>query len=390
MISHLNIDTFDYLLEGFQVIDFDWRYVYVNKSAIRQSKFQKQELIGFTMMEKYPGFEKTDLFKTLHLCMTERISRQIENEFIYPDHSKGWFELHVQPVPEGLFILSIDISRRKKIELEILKMNHALEEMVNIRTQELETKNKNIMDSFRYAQNIQNAFIQNKSGFFDLLPNSFILCKPKDIISGDFYWYKETNDHILFAASDCTGHGVPGALMSMIGIEKLNSAVLMHKEPADILHQLNIDIKTALSYPVSEINDGMDIAICTIDKKNKVLKFSGANRPLWYISKGQTMLQEVKGTKHSIGGFADANQYYINHSISFEEGDTFYIFSDGYADTFGGHADKKLMTRKFKEILVGIQNQSLIDQGKYLDAFIDKWTARSEQVDDILVIGVRL
>ncbi|MES2763240.1 MAG: SpoIIE family protein phosphatase [Bacteroidota bacterium] len=390
MISHLNIDTFDYLLEGFQVIDFDWRYMYVNKSVIRQSKFQKQELIGFTIMEKYPGVEKTEMFKVLQICMTERVSREIESEFIYPDNSKGWFELHIEPVPEGLFIISVDISQRKKTELELLKMNSALEEMVSIRTLELERKNKDIMDSFRYAKNIQNAFIQNKISFYELIPESFIICKPKDIISGDFYWYKKMNDQIYMAACDCTGHGVPGAMMSMIAIEKLNSAILIHKEPSDILHRLNIDIKHALSNPSNEVNDGMDIAICSIDTKNKTLKFSGANRPLWFIQKGQTTLQEIKGTKRAIGGFADEHQYYINHSVKFEEGDTFYIFSDGYADTFGGHAGKKLMTRKFKEILVGIQDRNMIEQGKYLEAFIDKWKARTEQVDDILVIGIRL
>jgi serine phosphatase RsbU (regulator of sigma subunit) len=256
----------------------------------------------------------------------------------------------------------------------------------------VEEKNKNITDSINYAKRIQNAKLPKKEEILASLPQCFILFNPKDIVSGDFYFFHKKEDTIYIAAADCTGHGVPGAFMSMIGSEQLMDAVLHSNDTSEILKQLNKGIKKSLqqSDSVDSTRDGMDIAICSIDQKNLTLKYSGANRPLWIIRKDQTEVEEIKGTKKAIGGLTEDEQQYECHKIQLHKGDAFYIFTDGYADQFGGESKKKLMTKLFKEILLSIQDKSMQEQRKYLNNFMHNWRSGIEQVDDMLVIGVQL
>jgi serine phosphatase RsbU (regulator of sigma subunit) len=253
-------------------------------------------------------------------------------------------------------------------------------------------KNREILDSITYALNIQQAKLPKKEEIYAVLPHSFVLFKPKDIVSGDFYYLHKKGNLIFIASADCTGHGVPGAFMSLIGSEKLDDAFAHSSDTSEILKLLNNGIKISLKQSDlddSATRDGMDIALCCIDTDTRVVKYSGANRPLWIIRKGESLLQEIKATKKAIGGFTENNQHYDTHEIDFNEGDTFYIFTDGYTDQFNGEHGKKLMTKNFKEILVGIQNKNMNEQEKYLDDFIETWRSGSEQIDDILVIGVR-
>nr|MBA3971551.1 SpoIIE family protein phosphatase [Bacteroidota bacterium] len=255
------------------------------------------------------------------------------------------------------------------------------------------TKNKEITDSITYARRIQQAMLPNKEEIYQALKQSFILFKPKDIVSGDFYFFHKKNNHLVFiAAADCTGHGVPGAFMSMIGSEKLEDAVAQNSDTSLILKQLNKGIRTSLRQSDSDdsTRDGMDIALCSVDTEQGIIKYAGANRPLWVIRKGQTTVEEIKATKKAIGGLTEDEQQFGSHELKLQRGDTFYIFTDGYADQFSGHNGKKLMTRKFKEILLDIQNKTMQEQEKHLDSFMESWKAGTEQVDDILVIGVRL
>ncbi len=256
----------------------------------------------------------------------------------------------------------------------------------------IEEKNKEIIDSITYALRIQQAKLPKKEDIYTSFPQSFILFKPKDIVSGDFYFFQKNNQSIFIAAADCTGHGVPGALMSMIGSEKLDDAVSQSIDTSVILKQLNKGIKTSLRQSDSDesTRDGMDIALCSVDKKNFIIKYAGANRPLWIIRNRQTEVEEIKATKTAIGGLTEDNQHFDTHEIKLKEGDTFYIFTDGYADQFKGQGGKKLMTRKFKEILLSIQNKTMREQENHLDDFLENWKEGAEQVDDILVIGVRL
>ena len=256
----------------------------------------------------------------------------------------------------------------------------------------VEEKNKDITDSINYAKRIQQAQLPRKEEIYASLPQSFVLFKPKDIVSGDFYFFHKNNHTLFIAAADCTGHGVPGAFMSMIGSGKLDEAVAHSSDTSEILKHLNNGIKNSLHQSDSDesTKDGMDIAICSVDTKNRIVKYAGANRPIWLIRKGKTEVEEIKGTKKAIGGYTEDNQYFDSHELKLQQGDTFYITTDGYADQFGGQAGKKLMTKKFKEILLSIQDMSMQEQKKHLDNFVENWKAEIEQVDDILVIGVRL
>lgn len=256
----------------------------------------------------------------------------------------------------------------------------------------LEAAHTSIKDSINYAKKIQNAMLPDTALFSNTFPDSFGLFKPKDTLSGDFYWLKKDEKTFFIAVADCTGHGIPGALMSMVGIEKLNQAVIKSQDPSRILKQLNESIEVALcqSSLHEHSRDGMDIALCSFDKENGTLTFAAANRPLWIIRDGQNEVEEIKGTKRAIGGLAmglDPN--FDSHEIKLQHGDTFYIFSDGFADQFGGDYNKKLTSKKFKQVLLDIQHLTMPEQEKYLTKFLDDWKAGCEQVDDILVIGVR-
>ena len=285
----------------------------------------------------------------------------------------------------GFIFRSLRVTRKQKDIIEVQKTEVEKSKLV------IEGKNKDITDSITYAKRIQQAKLPIKEEIYSLLPKSFVLFKPKDIVSGDFYFFQKKEQSVFIAAADCTGHGVPGAFMSMIGSDKLEDAVSESSDPSEILSLLNIGIKTSLrqSDSYESTRDGMDIALCSIDLENRIVRYAGANRPLWIIRKGQTSLEEIKATKKAIGGLTEDNQHFDNHEIQLQQGDTFYLSTDGYADTFGA-GEKKLMTKKFKEVLVSIKEMTLREQEKHLDDFIEKWKAGIEQVDDILVIGVRL
>ena len=266
------------------------------------------------------------------------------------------------------------------------------------KNQDLQSKNdlighqkKEITDSIEYAKTIQQAMLPSDSEIHEIFPNSFVLFLPKDIVSGDFYWFKKIKDIHFVAAVDCTGHGVPGAFMSMIGNDKLNFAVQEKKlsRPADILSELNRGVKAALKQnnTDSKSRDGMDIALCSFDFKNKNIQYAGANRVLYKISNGE--LTEYAPTKSAIGGFTAENFEFKNNDIDYVSGDVFYLFTDGYADQFGGETGKKLMTKNFKKLLLSISDKPLVEQKIEIKKTFEAWRGAYEQIDDVLVIGVK-
>ncbi|MES2566142.1 MAG: SpoIIE family protein phosphatase [Bacteroidota bacterium] len=290
---------------------------------------------------------------------------------------------------KALSAKAIEQEQEKKKILET--QNERLEHMVTERTSELAQKNNEIKDSINYAQRIQNAILTSKEEINETLKQCFVLFKPKDIVSGDFYFYVKKEQKVLIAAADCTGHGVPGALMSMIGTEKLIGAALESTQPSMILNFLNKGIKTSLRQSDQEgsTRDGMDIALTAIDLETNKVIYAGANRPIWIIRNGTKEVEEIKATKKAIGGFTPDDQHFDSHEINLNKGDTYYLFTDGYADQFG-NGGKKLMTKKFRELLVEIQSHSMDQQEIYLNDFIENWKKGVEQIDDILVIGVRI
>lgn len=265
-------------------------------------------------------------------------------------------------------------------------------EEIERQSEKLEELYKDVTDSIRYAKRLQDSILPQSSLIERLLPESFVLFKPKDIVSGDFYWVSETDDKILFSAVDCTGHGVPGAFMSLIGANALNQ-IINEKEdqPANILNKLNKLSSEALNKSEEgrdKVRDGMDLALCAISKDFRSLEYAGANNPLYIVRDGDIIV--TKADKFAIASFEEGEQHYTNHQFELKEGDLVYIFSDGYADQFGGVKGKKFMYRQFRELLVSIMDEPMYKQKEILDKKIESWKGSFEQVDDILVIGVRI
>ena len=240
---------------------------------------------------------------------------------------------------------------------------------------------------------MQEAILPTDLSISSMLSDSFVLYKPKDIVSGDFYWFEKKNDSILFAAVDCTGHGVPGAFMSIVGYNLLNQAVNEKglNKPSDILNELNRGITKTLKQRADEsvVQDGMDIALCSINKTKTKLEFSGAYNSLWLIREG--VLIEYKAEKHPIGVFIGEDiKQFSNQEIELKAGDSIYIYTDGYADQFGGPKGKKYKYKQLQQLLLEISSLSMENQKEKLDASIELWKGQLEQVDDILVIGIKI
>ncbi len=250
---------------------------------------------------------------------------------------------------------------------------------------------KDVADSIRYASYIQNAMMPDMAEFRKVLPESFVLHRPKDIVSGDFFWMTKIQDRIAVTAADCTGHGVPGAFMSIMGINFLNQVVSFCIPASNkLLNQLREHIMKTLRQSGSQDDqkDGIDMALCVIDLEKKHVEFSGANNPLIYFHEGE--LNVIKGDRMPIGISPVEEQSFTKHILPFSKIDSFYIFSDGYSDQFGGYNYKKLKFKGFKNILRDINPFDYIRQEENLTSELIKWKGKYEQIDDILVIGIGL
>lgn len=256
---------------------------------------------------------------------------------------------------------------------------------------QIESQKKEITDSINYAQRIQQAILPPESALKKHFPDAFVFYLPKAIVSGDFWWLLEKDNYVFVGIADCTGHGVPGAFMSMLGMEMLNDIARETAEPSEILAQLSSAIKRSLRQTSGETQsrDGMDIALMRFDLKSHELVYAGANRPLW-IRKANGDVLEFTPTKAPIGGPAEENQQYESHKISLGTGDTLYAFTDGYADQFGGTKGKKLKTSGMRVLLEQYAMLPLVLQEQELAGHFHRWRGSLEQVDDVLVCGIRI
>ena len=265
---------------------------------------------------------------------------------------------------------------------------------IELQSQKIEVFYKQVTDSIRYAKRIQEAILPPEPFVKKLLPDSFVLYKPKDIVSGDFYWFEKVEDHVLFAAVDCTGHGVPGAFMSIVGHNLLKQIVSknLSTQPSKILDELNKGVRDTLhqrNFEEATSKDGMDIAFCSLNIAKQELEFAGAFNPLFLARDGEIF--EIKGNKFSVGIYLEKElRKFTNQKIKIQKGDIIYIFSDGYADQFGGPRGKKFMQNQFRNLLLTIHNKPMQEQKRILDDAIENWRGAEEQVDDILVLGVRI
>lgn len=276
------------------------------------------------------------------------------------------------------------------------EINVRLEQQVKERTAEIEhqkeqlaEKNTEILDSIRYAQRIQKAILPPDEIIEKYLPESFILYRPKDIVAGDFYWMEQSEGQVMFAAADCTGHGVPGAMVSVVCHNALNRSVREFglTEPGLILDRTTDIVISEFERSSNDVKDGMDISLCTYDPTSRILLWAGANNPLWVIRNNE--LLETRATKQPVGKF-DGRKPFETHRYELQENDMIYIFSDGYPDQFGGPKGKKYKSANLKSLLLSLHELGMQEQLDKLNAEFDSWKQDMEQIDDICIIGVRI
>lgn len=311
---------------------------------------------------------------------------------IHPPWWFTWWAYLIYFIASAVSIIMIIRWRTYKL----VQNKKELEQTVTDRTIEVvqqkelvELKNKEITDSITYAKRIQEAILPSSQLVKTLLNDAFILYKPKDIVAGDFYWLEEKDGKILLASADCTGHGVPGAMVSVVCNNALNRTVREFNldEPSAILNKVRDIVIDTFNKSGEDVKDGMDIALISYDKKTNILQFSGANNSLYLISGGN--LQVLAADTQPIGKYAVVKGF-TNHQVQLKKGDTFYIFTDGYVDQFGGEKGKKLKFQGFIELLLKLKNESMNEQHKHIDEFFMNWKGELEQVDDVCVIGVRV
>jgi len=315
-----------------------------------------------------------------------------------------------------LYIILRDISLEKKNKQllewqknEIIQKTEKIEthrDAIESQKEEIETQRdlaetqrdrisaqkKELTDSIKYASRIQSALSPESESFSKIFSDYFILNKPKDIVSGDFYWLSVKGNKTVVAVADCTGHGVPGAFMSMLGVEFLNEIVnnLGIVQPNRILNNMRDRIIKVMGQTgtIGETGDGMDMALVSIDLENYSLQYAGAFNPLFIIRNNN--LNEIKSDRMPIGFFHRIEKPFTNHEIEIKANDSIYLFSDGYKDQFGWRSDKKFNMNNFRELLLSIQNVPMKAQKLLLENNLKNWMGDMEQVDDILVVGIRI
>ncbi len=373
--------------DAIYIKDTDRRYQLINPAVERLYGWDKNKILGYKDEELFNYSEVKEIIKVDEQLLANQEIMSYERNIKINGKPKTFLSIKYPFYSEegelqGLIAISREITRQKEYEKKIEKVN-----------KELEATNRDLTDSINYAERIQRAMIPKPSDLENLLPQSFVLFKPRDIVSGDFYWYTEKSGKIIVAACDCTGHGVPGAFMSLISNELLNQVVNEegYTQPDQILHRLDEEIKRVLQQKRKNresLREGMDLALCTIDYNKQELSFAGAYRPLVYVRSGH--LREIKASPYPIGHFLNIKKRFTTQNIKFKEGDVFYIFSDGYPDQFGGPKGKKYMTKRFKRLLSSISSYPPDQQKSLLKQELTEWQGDEPQVDDILVIGFRL
>jgi serine phosphatase RsbU (regulator of sigma subunit) len=277
-------------------------------------------------------------------------------------------------------------------ESQLQKENRILEQKVKERTAEIEAQKEEITSSIAYASRIQMAMLPMEELFKNAFSDHFVFFKPRDIVSGDFYWIGEDEKHIFFTVADCTGHGVPGAFMSTLGISTLNEIITNKTDlqAHTVLHLLREKIKTSLHQTgkEGEAADGMDVAFCVLHKNRKTLEYAGAYNPLFIFQGGE--FKEYKGDRMPIGIYYGERGSFTNYEINVKKGDILYIFSDGFSDQFGGPEGTKYKKSNLKKLLAENYNKPMDEQQRIIENEFEKWKGKIDQIDDVTIVGIRI
>ncbi|MCC6369938.1 MAG: PAS domain S-box protein [Bacteroidia bacterium] len=375
------------------------------------------DLVGKPSFQTLLDEEQQELMKQQMATREKGDSNTYEIKARRADGGHAWMLISGAPLFDendnvvGSMGIHLDITHQKRIAIELEekkalqslmvwqeKAMENLEEKVLERTSEvlqqkeiIENKSKEITKSIDYALLIQKALLPKTEDISKAFKEHFILYRPKDIVSGDFYFFSQLDESSCYiCAADSTGHGVPGGFMSMLGSEKLSVALSKGGSPGEILAQMNRSIKNTLRNIGEEIGllDGFDMALCKVDLKNLIVEYAGALRPIWIIRKGATTIEEIRGTRRSIGGRTEESQLFDTHVLQLNAGDTIYLFTDGYTDQFS-HSGVRLTTKRLSEVLLTIQDKSILEQEIHMTEFLNQWQGHGKQTDDILLIGIK-
>ena len=377
---------YKYIMEG---LEDDWHYLNAETRKVNYAKLRDGIYTFKILAKNYDG-----IWTTKPLTFTIEIKE--------PIWKKIWFYLIIA----GFLFVIVRLIIRQRTK-SLIETKKSLEKLIDEKTLQikdeknkieslytvLEDKNKDITDSINYALKIQQSLLPDHDSLLSEL-DCMIFYKPKDVVSGDFYWYKKTDQYLFIACVDCTGHGVPGAFMSIIGCSYLNELTKSNTEllPSQILKSLDEEVVRALKQDEqgsSSNRDGMDISLCKIDLKNGWMDFSGAGRPLYFVRNGE--VEKIKGTPFSVGGVHHGfAKEFTNHRLNYLSGDAFFIFSDGFGDQIGGEKTKKFSSKKLGLIFETYAHMPMKNIRQKLEETFNEWKGDKEQTDDVLVIAFRL
>jgi serine phosphatase RsbU (regulator of sigma subunit)/HAMP domain-containing protein len=375
------------------------------RSIIRPLQSLKKILLmmGKGILPQEQIKKRNDEIGEMSLALNELVNVMTRTTQFANQIGSGNFDSYYMPLSNedtlgtALIKMREDLRENERVlEEKVLERTEEVvrqKEEIEMKNYELEVLFKHVTDSIKYAKRIQEAILPPESLIQRVLPNSFVLYRPKDIVSGDFYWIDEKNGKTMFGAIDCTGHGVPGAFMSIVGYNILKQVIDSNTvtSPAFILDRLNEGVSETLHHGHEEsyAKDGMDVAFCTIDFSKLELEYAGAYNPLYIVRAGE--LIHIKGDKFPVGLFlGEEKKKFANHKLQLQSKDCVYIFSDGYADQFGGPKGKKFMSSHFRNLLLGLANHPIDMQKQILSKTLQDWCGNLDQVDDILVIGLKI
>ncbi len=367
------------------VLTTDGRIDYVSRSAQQLLGYRSQDLLGnnwweMTRSSKPEGeVVKRKILQALNIRQDS--TQTFEHELRTAAGGRKWVRWNVSYLDDELLIgVGYDITDKKLNEKRLLESNRQLLQ-----------QNKDITDSIHYAQRIQQSILQTADVLERYFSESFLLYKPKDIVSGDYYWFYEDAQFRYVAAVDCTGHGVPGAMMSMVANSIFKEVFInqQQKEPSLILKALDTELEKAINRNKdAAFSDGMDVALARIDKRTNELAFAGAFRSLLLVRRGEVL--ELKGSRYPIGFYSGVEKQFDTTHFSLQTEDCLYLYTDGFIDQFGGEKDKKLNKFHFKELLKTVHDMNMEEQEAFLEYAFNNWKQDQEQTDDVLVIGVRI